>query len=196
MLFSPSCYDTHCPQLTAILARCLWTYKFSLDWTSAIRLADLCSISFSSGVNGCFTMCVTPFSPRTQGRDRNTSLSMPCWPWKITTNFASERMAHFSLPVPISIEINVIGNKNLLFFICSSFIVWIIPLFYHCILLVCIKWKVLESLHSAQASHLSNLYFDLRHKYLAPSIELHFFVILSDVIGSTSHHFFRYAAYM
>lgn len=155
MLFSASCYETHCPQLTAILAWCVWNYKFRLDWTSAIRLADLCSISFSSAVNCCFTICVTPFSPRTQGRDRNTSLSMPCWPCNIrTTNFASETIAHFSLPV--SIEINVFGNK-LLLLICSSFIVWEFPLFYHCTLLVCIKWKFLESLPSAQVSHLSNL---------------------------------------
>lgn len=139
MLFNASCCETRCPQLTAILAWCLWNYKFSLDWTSAIRLADLCSISFSSVVNGCFTMCVTPFSPRTQGRDRNTSLSMSCWPCNIRTNFASETIPHFSLPVPISIERNVFGNKKLLFLICSSLIVWAFPLIYHCILSVCIR---------------------------------------------------------
>lgn len=171
MLFSASCYETHCPLLTAILAHCLWNYKFRLDWTSAIRLADLCSISFSSAVNGCFTMCVTPFSPRTQGRDRNTSLSMSCWPCNIRkTNFALETITYFSLPVPISIEINVFGNKKLLLLICSSLNVWVFPLFYHCILLVYIKWRFLESPHSAQVSHLSNLYFDLLHKYLAPAI--------------------------
>jgi len=90
-----------------------------LDWTSAIRVADLCSISFSSAVNSCFTMCVTPFSPRTQGRDRNTSLSMSCWPCNIRkTNFALETIAYFSLTVPISIKINVFGNNKLLL-ICS-----------------------------------------------------------------------------
>lgn len=62
------------------------SYIFNLDWTSAIRAADLCSISFSSCVNGCLTMCVTPFSPRTQGSDRNTSLSMPCWSCKVKKN--------------------------------------------------------------------------------------------------------------
>lgn len=104
VLFIASGQKTQCAQLTRFLVQCLWNYIFRLDWTSAMRLADLCSISFSSWVNGCFTMCVTPFSPRTQGRDRNTSLSMPCWPCKIRrTNFSSETTAHFSLPIPISI---------------------------------------------------------------------------------------------
>jgi hypothetical protein len=46
---------------------------------------------------------------------------MPCWPCNIRkTNFALETIAYFSLPVPISIEINVFGNKELLLLICLS----------------------------------------------------------------------------
>jgi hypothetical protein len=74
----------------------------------------------------------------------------------------------------LNFERNVFGNKKLLLLISSSLIVWAFPLIYHCILLVCIKWKFLESLHSTQVSHLSNLHFDLLHKYLALSIILHF----------------------
>lgn len=88
-----------CFQLNRLLVQSMRNYIMSLDWTSAIRAADLCSIFFSSSVNGCFTMWVTPFSPKTQGSDRKTSLSMPCWPCKVKTNNpTSETMDNFSLP--------------------------------------------------------------------------------------------------
>lgn len=97
----PQLYSVHVmkPRCNRFLVQCTRSYILSLDWTSSIRVADLCSISFSSCVNGCLTMRVTPFPPRTQGSDRNTSLSMPCWPYKSRKQIFHQRweISHYQI---------------------------------------------------------------------------------------------------
>lgn len=75
--------------------------SFNPFWISYISSALFCIWSFSSSVKPCLTIRATPLPPKTQGRDMNTSLSIPCrQPCKDLKNHRNLNLAIFA-PFPV-----------------------------------------------------------------------------------------------